>query len=641
MIRPLDTSNEDERLAALARYRVLDSPAEPAFDEIVRLIASVCEAPIAIISLVDSEQQWFKCTLGSAVPPTTRESSFCAYALTLTRSDRLMVVPDATIDPRFAGNPLLTGEPEIRFYAGMPLVTPDGFMIGTLCIIDHKPRFITSQQEDALRIGGRAVMMLLEQRRTIAELQAATQAQRRVEQDLRAEIDQRRQIERQLSFSSSHDELTRLPNRAEFIARLEAALTRLHSAEGRRFAVCFIDLDRFKQVNDTLGHSAGDALLVEVGRRLNEVIRAGDAVARLGGDEFTMLVDGAASALVARAIARRIGTVLASKLHIAGTECSVTASVGICLVDESYTSVEDILRDADIAMYASKDRGRNRCTVFTAQLRDEFASANDIVVTLRAALENDRFELAYQPIVSLKSAGEPPSAFEALLRLRQANGTLQSAAQFIETAEQTGLIVELGDWVLREACAQARQWQIAGTRPVVLTVNVSAKQLAEPNFLERVKAVILASKLDPRLLALELTESILISDVETSIAILTELRDFGVKIYLDDFGTGYSSLSYLRKFPVDRIKIDRSFVSGAGDGLADAVIIHSIISLAHQLDIEIVAEGVETETQRAALAELECDWAQGFLFSRAVPAAEASALLETSNASQTPVVPAA
>ncbi len=625
MIPPPLLPNESERLEALERYEVLDSPAEAAFDELVALIASVCEAPIALVSLVGVDRQWFKAKVGLAVDETPRDHSFCTH--TIAQPGRLMVVPDAAIDPRFRDSPLVTGPAKIHFYAGAPLVSSDGFTLGALCIMDTKPRFITSQQEDALRIGGRAVMMLLEQRRTIADLRLATEAQRRVEEELRAEIAQRRVIEQQLNFTSSHDGLTRLPNRAEFVSRLRAALERLHSPEKRRFAVCFIDLDRFKQVNDTLGHSVGDMLLVDVGRRLNEVIRIGDAVARLGGDEFTMLIDGVEHDGAALALARRIASVLATKLRLGETEFGVTASVGVCLVDETYALVEEILRDADIAMYASKDRGRNRCTIFTPSLRDQFHSANEMQVTLRQALEHRHFRLAYQPIVSLQSPRERPAAFESLLRLKQADGTWQSAGQFIEAAEQTGLIVELGEWVLGEACAQAQRWQIDCVDPVVTTVNVSAKQLAEPDFAATVKAAISRAALEPRLLALEVTESILIADVDASLEILNELRNFGVKIYLDDFGTGYSSLSYLRKFPVDRIKIDRSFVSGAGDDLADPLIINSIISLAHKLNVEVVAEGVETESQRAALAVLGCDWAQGFLFSQAVPAGEASTLL--------------
>jgi diguanylate cyclase (GGDEF)-like protein len=625
MILPPVVPNESERLAALDRYEVLDSPTEAAFDELVALIASVCEAPMALVSLVGADRQWFKAKVGVRADQTPREHSFCGHAI--SQPGRLTIVPDATIDPRFSGGPLVVGEPNIRFYAGAPLVTPDGHTLGALCIMDTKPRFITSQQEDALRIGGRAVMMLLEQRRTIAELRLATEAQRRVENELRAEIVVRQQVEQQLNFTSSHDALTRLPNRSEFVTQLRAALVRLHSPAARRFAVCFIDLDRFKQVNDTLGHSVGDLLLVEAGRRLNEVLRSGDAVARLGGDEFTMLIDGAETEAAALAVARRIATVLATKLRRGDAEFGVTASVGVCLVDASYISVEDILRDADIAMYASKDRGRNRSTIFTPSLRDQFRSANEMQVTLRQALEHREFRLAYQPIVSLATPLARPTAFEALMRLRQSDGTLQSAGQFIEAAEQTGLIVELGEWVLGEACAQAQRWHIDSVEPVVTAVNVSAKQLAEPDFAATVKTAISRAGLEPRLLALEVTESILIADVETSLEILIELRAFGVKIYLDDFGTGYSSLSYLRKFPVDRIKIDRSFVSGSGDDLADPLIINSIISLAHKLNVEVVAEGVETETQRAALAALGCDWAQGFLFSPAVPAREASALL--------------
>jgi diguanylate cyclase (GGDEF)-like protein len=630
MIAPSIPANEVDRLATLARYRIMDSEAEPAFDEITRLIASVCEAPIALVSLVDGDRQWFKSCIGVSDSETSRDVSFCGHAM--CDPGRLTIVPDARIDPRFADNPLVTGHPYIRFYAGSPLITETGFAIGTLCVIDTKPRFMTSQQEDALRVGSHAVIMLLEQRRTIAELRIATETQHRIEADLRAEIAQRRQIEQQLNFSSSHDGLTQLPNRAEFISRLEAALRRLHSSDGSRFAVCFIDLDRFKQVNDTLGHSTGDALLVEVGRRLNEVVRAGDAVARLGGDEFTMLVDGISNEAMASAVSARVATVLSSKLHLGAADFSVTASIGVCLVDESYTSVGEILRDADIAMYASKDRGRNRSTIFTSRLRDQFAHANERQLTLRKALEKREFRLAYQPIVSVARPDVAPAAFEALLRLRLADGTLQSAAQFIEAAEQTGLIVELGAWVLREACLEAQRWQRAGAAPVAVTVNVSAKQLAEPDFAATVKSAVRDAGLDPQLLALEVTESILIADIDASVAILNELREFGARVYLDDFGTGYSSLSYLRKFPVDRLKIDRSFVSGANADIADAVIVNSIVSLAHKLGVEVVAEGVETEQQRVALAAIGCDWAQGFLFSPAVPAPEALTLLRQWNA---------
>jgi EAL domain-containing protein (putative c-di-GMP-specific phosphodiesterase class I) len=305
----------------------------------------------------------------------------------------------------------------------------------------------------------------------------------------------------------------------------------------------------------------------------------------------------------------------------------ITASTGVVFVEASYSSVEDIIGDADIAMYASKERGRDRHTVFTADLREQFTLANEMKLTLRRALDQQEFRLGYQPIVPLTQPHSRPASFEALLRWQQRDGTHITAAQFIDTAEHTGMIVELGYWVMREACAQARRWQKTGGDPIVTTVNVSAKQLGEPGFVLAVKRIVREAKLDPHLLGIEVTESILIGDVESSLAIMNELRAFGIKIYLDDFGTGYSSLSYLRKFPVDRIKIDRSFVSGIDDGLADPLIVASVIALAHKLNIRVVAEGVETERQRIALKELGCDYAQGYLFSRAVPADEASLLL--------------
>jgi diguanylate cyclase (GGDEF)-like protein len=538
-----------------------------------------------------------------------------------------MIVPDALADERFFDNPLVTGTPNIRFYAGTPLITEDGYALGTLCVIDTVARTMTTQQLQMLRMAGRIVIKLLEQRLTAKLLEAATAAQHIAEAALHAEIAQRMRVEDQLCLASSHDSLTALPNRAQFLSRLHTSLGRLRAGTGNKFGVCFIDLDHFKQINDTLGHVAGDALLTEVGRRLTKVKRSRDVVARLGGDEFAVFIDGLATTGALKSVAKRIASAVRPPLAIGKADTRITASTGIVFVDGSYSTVEDIIRDADIAMYASKERGRDRHTVFSADLREQFTLANEMKLTLRRALDQQEFRLGYQPIVSLTNPHARPIAFEALLRWEQRDGSHITAAQFIDTAEQTGMIVELGYWVMREACAQARRWEKSGGDPIVTTVNVSAKQLTEPGFVLAVKRIVREAKLNPTLLGIEVTESILIGDVESSLAIMNELREIGIKIYLDDFGTGYSSLSYLRKFPVDRIKIDRSFVSGIDDGLADPLIVASVIALAHKLNIRVVAEGVETERQRSALKELGCDYAQGYLFSRAVPAAEASLLL--------------
>jgi diguanylate cyclase (GGDEF)-like protein/PAS domain S-box-containing protein len=441
--------------------------------------------------------------------------------------------------------------------------------------------------------------------------------------EVRSLAEQLQQEKDAATFAADHDSLTQLPNRSNITTRLGRSLEKVR-AGGVRFAVCFIDLDNFKQVNDTMGHLAGDQLLVEVGRRLSAVIRPSDTVARVGGDEFMMIVEDANSQTI-DAVTKRIVTTLESKLSVGGVRISVTASIGVVLVDKTYSSEADVVRDADIAMYAAKDRGRNRSAIFTTQLREEFVLANDAQLTLRRALDLEQFMLAYQPIISLCRSDTRPVAFEALLRWKQSDGQLLPAATFIKTAEQTGMIVELGYWVLREACAQAGRWPGRDNEVILTTVNVSPKQLSEPGFASAVKGIVFDARIEPALLAIEVTEGILIADA--SLAVMAELRAFGIKIYIDDFGTGYSSLSYLRKFPVDRIKIDRSFVSGAGDGLADPVIVNAIISLAHKLGVQVVAEGVETERQRAALTELGCDDAQGFLFSKALPAQEACRLL--------------
>ncbi len=633
MLPPPKPANESERLRALTRYNVLDTDAEEDYDEITASVAKICGTAIAIVSLLDAiaivslldeNRQWFKSRYGLEATETSRDISFCGHAI--LEPERVMIVADATRDERFVDNPLVIGAPNIRFYAGTPLVTHDGCALGTLCVIDTVPRTMTAEQIATLRLAGQTVLRLLEQRHTIELLETAVTHQRAVEAELRTQIDERRRIEEHLRFVSAHDSLTSLPNRAQFLSRLQVTLDRLKTSVGSPFAVCFIDLDYFKQFNDTLGHVCGDELLIEVARRLTQMKRVGDSAARLGGDEFAMVIENI-TAVQLPAIVARIADGIREPLLFGDEPTHVGASIGVVFVDKQYASVKDIVRDADIAMYASKEHGRNRYTVFTTDLRDQFTLANETKLTLRRALDQHQFRLGYQPIVPLVRPRKRPVGFEALLRWEQHDGTYITAAQFIDTAEQTGMIVELGYWVLREACAQARRWQETGGDPIVTAVNVSAKQLAEPGFSRAVKRIVREAKVDPRLLAIEVTESILIDDVDASLDIMNELRAFGIKIYLDDFGTGYSSLSYLRKFPVDRIKIDRSFVSGIDEGLADPLIVHSIISLAHKLEVEVIAEGVETQRQRDALADLGCDYAQGFLFSRAVPAPEASLLL--------------
>lgn len=621
MIAPPTPTDEAERLAELLRYEILDARPEADFDAITAFVAKICRMPIALVSIVDAERQWFASRVGLDVTETPRDNSFCAHAI--LEPDRLMIVPDVMRDERFRDNPLVTGDPNIRFYAGTPLVTSGGHALGTLCVIDSEPRTMTVDQQDALRMAGRAVEILLEQRRTIKDLHTANQAQTRVENDLRAEIRQRNVVEEHLAYAAAHDGLTKLMNRHAFIRRLKSALHRLHDGFGQPFAVGFIDLDHFKDVNDRLGHLAGDALLIEVGRRFAEMTRASDCIARLSGDEFTIMIEGARTVGEANAVAVRIATTLASRRTLYGQDFDITASVGIVLVDTTYDTVEDIIHDADIAMYAAKERGRNCYAVFTPELRDRFKATADLDRALRNGLERQEFWLAYQPIVALGDPSSRPQSFEALLRWKHGDGSSIGAADFIAAAERTGLIVELGYWVLREACAQAGRWPFGAGARVITAVNVSPKQLAQVGFCSEVKRIVEESGLDPRLLALEITENILITDCDAARAVVVELREFGIKVYLDDFGTGYSSVSYLRDFPFDRIKIDRSFVSGRGDELADPVIVRSIVSLAHELGIEVIAEGVESAAQRDALIELGCDHAQGYFFGRPVEAVEA------------------
>jgi diguanylate cyclase (GGDEF)-like protein len=359
MLPPSIPANESERLRALARYDVLDSASEESFDEITAFIAKICGMPIAVVSLLDETRQWFKSHYGLEATQTPRRVSFCGHAI--LQPQQVMIVPDATQDERFVDNPLVTGAPNIRFYAGTPLVTDDGYALGTLCVIDAAARTMTADQVETLRLAGRMVIRLLEQRRTIKLLET--------------EIAERARVEEHLSFVSAHDCLTSLPNRAEFLSRLQLTFERLKANIGRSFAVCFIDLDHFKRINDTLGHVCGDELLTEIGRRLAHVTRTGDMVARLGGDEFTMLIENMSTPATLPLIAERVAEAIRAPLTIGGTSTNITASIGVVFVDRASHSVTDIIRDADVAMYASKEDGRDRYTIFTPDLRHQFALA--------------------------------------------------------------------------------------------------------------------------------------------------------------------------------------------------------------------------------------------------------------------------
>ena len=430
----------------------------------------------------------------------------------------------------------------------------------------------------------------------------------------------RKRVEEQLTHDAFHDALTGLPNRGLFMEHLRLVIEQSKRDRDNLFAVLFLDMDRFKIVNDSLGHIAGDCLLVEISWRLRQCLRGGDIVARLGGDEFTILLRDTEEPGEAALVAARVHDELARPFDIGGNEVYATASIGIVLSTIGFTRPEDFLRAADTAMYRAKAHGRGHHAVFDQEMHARVMLTLQLENDLRRAIERGEMIVHYQPIVALDTGRV--TGFEALVRWQHPERGLVPPMEFIPVAEEAGLIVPLGTWVLTEACREARRWQGAaagGPWPDV-SVNLSGKQFAQPDLLERVGQVLAETGLDGHALRLEITESVVMENAEATAASLQQLRELGVRLVVDDFGTGYSSLSYLQRFPISTLKIDRSFVSRMCDSEENSEIVRTIIALARNLGIEVVAEGVETPEQLAQLRALGCGYAQGFLFSDAVPA---------------------
>lgn len=741
--RVFNPQREVERLEALRQYEVLDTPPEAAFDRIVQLASTFFGVPIALVSLVEQDRQWFKACYGLDQTQTDRELSFCAHAL---HTDAVLVVPDATRDPRFANNPLVTGEPGIRFYAGAPLQTPSGHNLGTLCVIDTQPRDpLTSKQETTLKHLAAMVVDELELRQTASALRRSEHHHRAlVEQSLdvifklspngvftllnpaftrmtgypaevyldqsflplvhpedhakvltmfrralegkslrfelrliaqggetlttevvavpderdektvgvfgfardisdRAQaeaalVEANTQLERrveertaelaalnaQLAHDAFHDALTGLPNRALFMDRLSHAVKREGRKDTLGFAVLFLDLDDFKIVNDSLGHAAGDALLVRVGKRLEACLRPGDTVARLGGDEFAVLLEEVTDTSHLEQIATRIGQAF-TPFTLEGHRLQVTPSIGMVSSKAGYTEVEALLRDADIAMYQAKARGKGCHTLFDPAMREQAKTRLTLEAELRTALERDELRVHYQPIV-VTQTGEL-TGFEALVRWQHPKRGTVSPGEFIPLAEETGLIVELDRFVLEEACQQMQAWQQVYGHHLTLSVNLSGQQFTHSDLAKYVRSTLQTTGFKAEQLHLELTESLLIGSSPQATKTLATLRALGVKLHLDDFGTGYSSLSYLQRFSAHTIKIDRSFICNLTESGESATLVRTIILMADALDMQVVAEGVETETQLAYLQALNCDFVQGYLFGKPLPTEEAEAFL--------------
>jgi diguanylate cyclase (GGDEF)-like protein/PAS domain S-box-containing protein len=440
------------------------------------------------------------------------------------------------------------------------------------------------------------------------------------------DISERKGFESRLAHQATHDPLTGLPNRTLLLERLEEAVQRAARRQSR-VAVLFLDLDHFKVVNDSLGHGLGDRLLVAMAERLRDALRPGDTVARFGGDEFVVLCEDLMHREDATAIARRVTDAVSGAFTIGDREVFVGVSIGIAFAEQGGVEPATLISDADAAMYQAKAKGRARWEVFDSAMRKSAVDRLDIENSLRRAIDRRELRVHYQPIIALDSG--TIRGVEALLRWEHPERGLLGPGEFITVAEETGLIVPIGAWVLDAACRQVQRWQamIPGAAHLSVAVNLSGRQLSHPSLVAEVAAVLEETGIDPYRLELEITESVLMDDVAASEDTLVALRSLGVRLGIDDFGTGYSSMSYLRRFPVDVLKVDRSFVDGLGSDPSDSAIVAAIVTLAHTLGLRAVAEGVETDEHLAELRRLGCDFAQGFLMARPCSGDDLASLL--------------
>ena len=438
-------------------------------------------------------------------------------------------------------------------------------------------------------------------------------------QGISREITDQKVAEERIQYLATHDALTALPNRAMFSHLLNVAIPTAQRY-ARRFAVLFIDLDRFKFINDTLGHEAGDQLLKEITARFKAALRASDVIARLGGDEFVVLIQEMSSPEQAANVARKLLSAAMKPLELMGHECRVTASIGISIFPEDGDDEQLLMKNADIAMYFAKEEGKNNFQFYSKEIKSQSLERMILESNLRHAMERDEFELHYQAKVDLNT--NSITGAEALLRWTNATLGSVSPGQFIPIAEETGLIVPIGLWVLRTACRQNMAWQQQGLPPICVAVNLSVRQFADDNLLAQIAAVLSETGMTPSLLELEITEGMVVHNPDRAIRLLTAIKAMGVRLAIDDFGTGYSSLGQLKNFPIDTLKVDRSFIRDLATDAEDKAITKAIIAMGRTLSLTVVAEGVETVEQESFLREFSCDEMQGFYFSKPIAANE-------------------
>lgn len=719
---PSAMSDESGRLLALAEYGLDEEKILPDLEPVVHIAARMLDMPVAAINMIGSDHVFFAASVGVGECDMRRDVSFCAHAIT---QNEVMVVLDATLDPRFHDNPLVTGQTGIRFYAGMPLFSPSGHALGALCVIDSRPRSVFSQQdcqrlkdlarlasdklelrrlenarqneefrfEDIARTSPTSIVCFGKERKVtfwnaaagvmfgysaqevlgkplnsllpmsdgplmtmidslVRTGQAAisgsvretlglrkdgsalpieislfswTQGDQKQFGALMTDITERRQQENELYRLANFDALTGAANRSLLQRRIREELT-----AGAPVSVIAVDLDNFKDINDTLGDSAGDHVLSTVAARMQQCIRPIDTLARTGGDEFAILLPQVGDTLRSSAVAESIIAAVAKPIEVGNQRVQVSASCGIAVSPAHGRETEELLGNADLALYQAKTDGRGLPFIFVPSLRKEAIERRKFQAELHHAVEAKEFELYYQPQVRV-SDGAIVGA-EALLRWRHPQHGLLSPAMFLRALEGGPQAYAVGDWVLQTACAQLTQWRSGQVARLRIGVNLFREQLHRDNLFEQVEQTLEKCQLPPDALELEITERIILDGDDRTLKQLESLRTMGVCLAFDDFGTGYASLSLLKDYPLTRIKVDKSFVRNMCTSPRDEATVAAAIDLARIYDLDVIAEGVETHDQFNKLVELHCDEVQGYLFGKPVPEAEfTEALRRTSD----------
>lgn len=626
---------EFERLIDLQGHRLLDTNADPAFDDLTRLAAELFETPYSLVSLIDAQRQWFKSSHGLDVRQTSRDVAFCSHTIL---QDRPLIVPDAREDPRFEDNPLVTGAPDIRFYAGVPLFSTSGNALGALCIVDHKPRQINAEQTRQLQALGRQVQRQIEMHKLLVEAQ----------------------------WGARHDGLTGLLNREGLLHQLGRELDHRRDQPRHQVGVAYLDLNRFKPINDSFGHAVGDRVLRQVARRLRAAVRltlwrkAGTVghVARLGGDEFVVVVAGDVNEkLIFETLPRQLEAAVERPMLWEGRRLSVSMSIGSARAEELITG-EVLLGRADIAMFAAKQIGATtdkslvtpagagyaqilNCGTssrFEAGMLDRIREDLQLEQDLREAIASDQITAAYQPIIDLESGRV--MGFETLARWTHPQLGPIAPPRFIHLAERAGLINALFDRIAMAALAAFPFLQDRKDEVRYLSLNVSKLQLRDDTLCIRLKQMVAVMEVDPRHVHLEVTETAVASSPQAPDRLI-DLRRAGFVLMLDDFGTGTSSLSCLRQFPVDWLKIDRNFTVQAVTQREMAAVVHAIQSLTSNLGLRIVAEGAETHDHIAMLQALSIDAVQGYYYSKPLAMGPMLSWLKRAARPGHPVVPSA